>query len=98
MNAKQYNKIHGTPPPPQNLNGRLKYFLEHPDHPKARWEVFHLTNEKINRKYKGKLITPELKKAYLDEMDELDRTQGWPDNTPKKSELQKLGEKMGLNV
>lgn len=62
------------PPAPQNLTKRLKFFLDNPSYKNARWEVFDLSNQIINRDYLNRKID---KREYIKRMDELDSTQGW---------------------
>lgn len=65
------------PPALQNVRKRLQFFLDHPDFPKARWEVFRCQEKIINDEwFAGKLNKIE----YHKNMDWLDRTQGWPEN------------------
>lgn len=84
-----------TPPSKKNIQKRLNFFLSNPTFPNARFEVFNLKNLMLNRDcLQGKLS----KEDYIKAMDDLDRTQGWPDDESKKSEFVKLGDKMGLKI
>lgn len=65
-----------TPPSKNNLSKRLEFFLANPSYKNARWEVFDLSNQIINRDYLNRKID---QREYTKRMDELDRTQGWPE-------------------
>lgn len=68
-----------TPPSPKNLKKRLQFFLDNPTYKKARWEVFNIKNQLINRDFQNRLINQD---EYNSLMDELDRTQGLFEEEP----------------
>lgn len=73
-----------TPPSKNNLTRRLKFFLDNRDYPKAKWEIFSLSNLIIARDYESRVID---RATFLKRLRILDITQGLREPTPEEKFL-----------